>query len=140
MRRSIKRGVLSFGFDPIQLDARLVWLHTDRLDVDAEQDVAHGGIPDGYEVVDLATADLQGAYHLADLIVDAGDEHGLEFAWEVAGVVADAVHHVRAAEPLRILKRCHIDSVARLKVDEVHSDRRCTDVGRQSVNRAGVWT
>ena len=70
-----------------EFDVGLVGSGADGFDVDAEEHVAHGGVSDGDELDDLAASDFEGADHLSNLVVDAGDEDGLEFAAEVAGLV-----------------------------------------------------
>ena len=78
---------VSLAVDELGLDVRLVGFLPDRLDVDAEEHVAHSGIADGYELDDLATSNLEGAHHLSDLVVDTGDQDGLKLATEGAGLV-----------------------------------------------------
>ena len=71
----------------VEFDVRLVGSSADGFDVDAEEHVAHGGVTDGDELDDLATSNFDVADHFADFVVDAGDEDGLEFAAEGAGLV-----------------------------------------------------
>ena len=74
--------VVEIGFD-----VGFVRFLADGFDVDAEQDIAHRGVPDGDEFDDLASSDLKGADHLADFVVDGRDEDGLEFASVGSGLV-----------------------------------------------------
>ena len=87
MGSDVEGGAVSLAFEVVEFDVGLVGSGADGFDVDAEEHVAHGGVSDGDELDDLTSSDFEGADHLADLVVDAGDENGLEFAAEVAGLV-----------------------------------------------------
>ena len=87
MGRDVECGGVAFVVEVFEFDVGLVGSGSDGFDVDAEEHVAHGGVSDGDELDDLASSDFEGADHFADLVVDAGDEDGLELAAEVSGLV-----------------------------------------------------
>ena len=81
-----------------------VRLFADGLDVEAEEDVAHSGVADYDDLVDVAAVEAEGAGHVAYLEVDGGEHDLAEFAAIFAAVVGDAVHDVAAAEALGVLE------------------------------------
>ena len=70
----VEGGAVAFVVEVFEFDVGLVGSGPDGFDVDAEEDVAHGGVSDGDELDDLASSDAVGdaevADHFSDLVVD----------------------------------------------------------------------
>ena len=71
----------------LQLDDRLVRLLADRLNVEAEEDVPHGGVADDDDLVDIPAMKAQRPRQLADLEVDGREHHLPELPAEGTAIV-----------------------------------------------------
>ncbi len=104
-------------------------------DVEAEEQVAHRGVAHDEGVHQLAPVDAELAAQPLELVVERPAEREAHLARHVA-VVADAGHHVRPAEPLRVLEAHDREHRTGRQVHHLEHDGRGADVDGQPERRA----
>ena len=122
----------------LQLGDGLVGLFADRLDVEPEEQVAHGGIANDDHLVNSPRSHLEAPAHIPYLKVDTGQDGLLQLTPERPAVVGYAVHDVAAAKALRVFERARVQNVAAFQVDQIQRDRRGAEVHRQPADLAPV--
>ena len=126
-----ERGMRPLAGEEGALDLGLVGLLADPLHVEPEEDVAHGGIGRDHDLVDRLAAQPEPGAALHDRAVDGGGGGLLQLLRGVFAVVRDAVHHVAAAEGLRVLEGGAVHALAGLQVDEVEHHGGGAEVERE---------
>ena len=113
------------------LDGGLVGFLADPLNVQLEKDVAHGGVGGHHDLVDRMAIQPEPGATVHDGAADGGRGGLLQLARLVVTVVGDAVHHVAAAEGLRVLEGGAVHALPGLQVDEVEHHRRGAEIDRK---------
>ena len=104
----------------------------DRGHVEAEEEVAHGGVAGHHELVDGRGVHGQGR----DRAGQVAEERALQQPALLLSVEADAGHDVRAPEALGVLERVGGHEASRLQVVQAQGHRGGADVEGQAVERA----
>ena len=120
------------------LDGGLVGLLADPLHIQLEQDVAHGGIGRHHDLVDRLAVGAEPGATVDDGAVDGRRCGLLQLAGLVVAVVGDAVHHVAAAEGLRVLEGGAVHALPGLQIDEVEHHRGGAEIDREPEDLAPV--
>jgi len=105
--------------------------------VEAEQQVAHGGVSHDGGLVDLAAWDSRALLEFAQDVVQAANDERLEFAQGALGRVADPGYHIVAERHLRICPRSGRQFLSRAEVQERADHGRRPDVECHSVEPRG---
>ena len=121
-----------------QLGNRLVGFFADRLDVEAEEQVAHRRVADDDPLVDAPRPYLDAAAHVADFKVDARHDSLLQLTVEGPAVVRNTVHDVAAAEALRVFEGTGVKDVAAFQIDKIQGDRGGAEIHGQPAHAAAV--
>ena len=132
-------GVRAPTVPVLVLDERLVWLLADALDIDAEQDVPHGGVGGHHDLVDVRRALTEVGDHLPDALTDGCYGGVLKLAGHAPPrLVGDTVHDIAAAELLGVLEAGDGDGLARLQVDQLQHHGGGSQVDRHAEDGPAV--
>ena len=137
-RPRAERRILSLAGEEGVLDGGLVGLLADSLHVELEQDVTHGGVGRDHDLVDGLAVGSEPNAAIDDGAVDGGGCGLLQLARLVVAVVGDAVHHVAAAEGLRVLEGRAVYALAGLQINEVEHHRRGAEIDGEPQHAAAI--
>ena len=130
-------GRLALAVQTGALHQGLVRSLADALHIQPEEEVAHRGVSRHDDLIDLLAGKPQTICQFENLVIDRIDDRLPQLALKLP-VVGDAVHHVAAAETLRVLKRTHVDALSRFQVHEIHHDRCRAQIDRDAVKAAAI--
>ena len=134
----IQNGVGSFAPFHFQLGDGLVRFFADGLDVKAETQVTHGGVPHDDDLVDLAPRHARHSAQLPDLVVEPGDHRVMKLSPIGSAIIGNPAHDVASAESLRVFERGGVQDCSTFKIHQIEGDGRRPQVDRKAVDPAPV--